>query len=201
MRHARGLEQALLLALSVSCRNAVSGEEQPARAAPSASPLRSLLAVPRADRFSCGPDQCVQSHPRLPDSGQWRCAESGLVVWCAGGEPAAAVAPAPADPGYRCGLRFGGASERICIDEHPDYPPPQMGRNRCAFAQERGIARVCKVGATKAAKPLSPGALPACWLGQDCRSGNCDRGTCRCAADRDCERGVCSFGVCAEGAR
>jgi hypothetical protein len=201
VRHARGLELVLLLALSVGCRNGVSEKEQPARAVSSISPLRSVLAVPRADRFSCGPDQCVQSHPRLPDSGQWRCAESEQVVWCAGGEPAAGVALAPPDPGYRCGPRFGGASERICIDEHPDYPPPHTGRNRCAFAQEHGVARVCRAGATNDAKPLSPGALPACWLGKDCRSGDCDRGTCRCATDQDCERGVCHLGVCAEGAR
>jgi hypothetical protein len=201
VHHARGLEQALLLALSVGCQNGVSEKEPPARSVPSAMPLRSLLAVPRADRFSCGAAQCVQSHPRVPDSGQWRCAESERVVWCAGGEPAAGVAPAAPDPAYRCGPRFGAVSERICIDEHPDYPPPQMGRNNCTFAQERGLSRVCEAGATSAPKPLSPGALPACWLGKDCGSGSCDRGTCRCAADRDCERGVCSSGVCAEAAR
>src|SRR3954470_16663410 len=29
--------------------------------------------------------------PRLPDTGEWRCADRGHVVWCTGGEPAAGV--------------------------------------------------------------------------------------------------------------
>jgi hypothetical protein len=190
-----------MLALCLGCRNDV-GKSAQRVLAPSAAPLSSLLALPRADRFACGPELCVQSHPRLPDSGEWRCAEAGRVVWCAGGEPAAGVAPAPPEPGYRCGQRFGGGpSERICIDEHPDYPPPHAARNRCSFAQERGIARVCKPGAVDESRPLAAAALPACWLDKDCRSGACDRGTCRCATDQDCEAGVCRLGVCAESAR
>lgn len=200
MRQVFGLELAVLM-LCFGCENRPSHDgQQPApRPRSSASELRLVPALRSAPPFRCGASLCAQSHPRLPDSGEWRCAESERVVWCAGGEPAAGVVPGPLDPGYRCGQRFGaGHDERVCIDEAPDYPPPHAARERCYFSQERGIERLCKPGAASDPRPLSPGALPACWLGKDCRSGQCDRGTCRCTSDADCERGTCQLGVCAE---
>jgi hypothetical protein len=191
------------LALCIGCQNRASQPEQRAasRAVSSAGAgLSQLLAPPAAGRFVCAGDVCSQPYPRLPDSGEWRCAESGGVVWCAGGEPAAGVAPGEPSPRYRCATRFGGgpAAERVCVDRHPDYPLDQAGGYTCSFAQERGMTRVCKRATPPATTPLASNALPACWLGKDCRSGVCDRGSCRCATDQDCEAGRCLQGACAE---
>jgi hypothetical protein len=60
------------------------------------------------------------------------------------------------------------------------------------------MTRVCKRASPPATPPLASNALPACWLGKDCRSGTCDRGSCRCTADQDCDAGRCRLGVCAE---
>lgn len=197
-RRARLLELALL-ALCVGCQNAASREQRSeVRPALSASArLTKLLAPHQAGRFQCEGDVCSQPYPRLPDSGEWRCADSGGVVWCAGGEPAAGVVPGPLAPGYRCGARFGqGRAERVCIDEHPDYPLAAADHYACSFAQERGMTRICKRASAQPAPSLAAGALPACWLDEDCRSGECDRGTCRCQTDQDCDSGGCRTGVC-----
>ena len=194
----------LLLALAscFGCQARSSQHEQrPAPTAGSAGARLDHLVAPRASApFACSGDVCSQPYPRLPDSGEWRCAESGGVVWCAGGQPAAGVAPGAPSPGYRCGARFGAGSsfERVCIDRHPDYPRDRTGDYACAFAQERGMTRVCQRASAPATAPLASNALPACWLGKDCSSGVCDRGSCRCSADKDCEAGRCRLGVCAE---
>jgi hypothetical protein len=203
-RHGLLLELAAVAALALcsGCQARSSQHEQ--RAAPAASSagarLGRLLAPQTAGRFACAGEVCSQPYPRLPDSGEWRCADSGGVVWCAGGEPAAGVAPGAPSPGYRCGVRFGAglAPERVCIDRHPDYPFDQVSGYACSFAQERGMTRVCKRASAPATTPLAPNALPACWLGKDCRSGECDRGSCRCATDQQCEAGRCRLGVCSE---
>lgn len=199
MRHVPRVELTVL-ALCLACQGKPSAEaDRRGRASAAASAFQLVTRARQTAPFRCGAEACVQSHPSLPDSGEWRCAESEQVVWCAGGEPAAGVVPAPPDPRYRCGQRFGtGPSERVCIDEAPDYPPPHAQRNRCSFSQERGVERWCKPGAAQARRPLAEGALPACWLGRDCRSGSCDRGACRCNGDADCDRGACSLGVCVE---
>ena len=155
------------------------------------------MAPHPAGRFVCEGDVCVQPYPRLPDAGEWRCADHGGVVWCAGGEAAAGVVPGSPTKGYRCGARSGlGRAERVCIDQHPDFPLDQPQGYACSFAQERGITRVCKRGSPTSVRPLAPDALPACWLGKDCGSGECDRGTCRCQDDADCAAGHCRLGVC-----
>jgi hypothetical protein len=185
------------LALCLACQGAPKAQRQRALPAPSAA---RISAPAPAGLFECVGEVCSQAYPRLPDTGEWRCADTGGVVWCAGGEPAAGVVPGPADPGYRCGARFGkSASERVCIDRHPDYPAAGAAHYRCSFAQERGVTRVCKSEAAVPASSLSPQALPACWLDKDCGSGDCDRGTCRCSGDGECERGACRLGVCSEG--
>jgi hypothetical protein len=200
LRHELAVVAALALCFGCQTRSS-QHEQRAARAVSSAGArLSQLLAPQAAGRFACTGDVCSQPYPRLPDSGEWRCAESGGVVWCAGGEPAAGVAPGAPTPGYRCGARFGGGSavERVCIDRHPDYPLALVGSYTCSFAQERGMTRVCKRASPPATTPLAPNALAACWLGKDCRSGACDRGACRCASDQDCEAGRCRLGVCAE---
>jgi hypothetical protein len=197
-RRASLVELGLLMCLG--CQTA--GEQQKPHARPPSSAelrLKDLVLPPRAGRFHCEAEQCSQPYPRLPDAGEWRCADTGGVVWCAGGEPAAGVVAGPPDPSYRCGARFGERRERVCIDEHPDYPMHGADHYVCSFAQERGTTRVCKPGSPERVRPLAKGALAACWLDRDCRSGRCDRGTCTCDTDAACEHGKCRAFVCTEG--
>jgi hypothetical protein len=167
------------------------------------SAVSSALAralVPRAvSRFTCQDGTCRQEQPRLPDTGEWRCADLGHVVWCAGGEPAAGVVSGPVDARFRCGPRWGGAkSERVCIDQQPDYPGGQSETYQCGFEQERGVARVCRSGDAWRGAALAASAVPACWLDRDCASGVCDRGACRCSGPEQCQTGRCAGGVCVE---
>ena len=198
MRRAARVIELGVLAVCLSCRAPSRADEQPQPSPPSAaSRLAAVLAPRPASEFRCQSDSCSQEYPRLPDSGEWRCAETARVVWCAGGEPAAGVAPGVGSNGYRCANRFGGGPpERICIDEHPDYPDEPRQHYRCAFAQERGVSRSCKPAPGQAASPLPRGALPACWLDKDCRAGRCDRGACGCSSAADCDVGQCRHGVC-----
>jgi hypothetical protein len=191
----------LLLLGEAGCRRA--DRTPPGPIAASVSSL-SRVALPRvAGRFSCEGELCRQAAPRLPDTGEWRCADRDGVVWCAGGEPAAGVVSGPPDPRFRCGPRWGKAAlERVCLDEQPDLPAVAGAGYRCRFEQEQGVTRVCQVAANWA-KPraLPNGSLAACWLDADCPSGMCDRGACGCRTDRDCERGTCRDEHCVEGAR
>ena len=190
----------LLLLPVLGCQQAAGKQKavQP-RASTSAAPV-SLQPRP-ASSFSRDGAEYVQLHPRLPDSGEWRCAERGQVVWCAGGEPAAGVVTGPADAAYLCGKRWGQTGpERVCVDRHPDYPP-EAGEQACRFEQERGIQRRCRAASEPPAAALASGALPACWLDRDCPAGRCDRGSCACQADQDCLVGRCRSGSCVEVAR
>jgi hypothetical protein len=178
------LESVLLLA-SIGCQSASPAEQKLPPA-----PTR------MAGKFVCRGDDCRQEQPRLPDTGEWRCAEHGKVVWCAGGEPAAGVVAGAPDLGFRCAVRWGKSAlsgERVCIDRSPDYPNGARAAYDCAYDQELSMARVCKKSAALA-EPLPPGAEPACWLSKDCPSGRCDRGVCSCQADADCVHGHCKPG-------
>ena len=74
-------------------------------------PRRVALASP----FVCSGETCTQRHVRLPDDGEWRCAERDGVVWCAGGEPAAGVVSVSTVRGYRCGERRGTTPDRKSV--------------------------------------------------------------------------------------
>jgi hypothetical protein len=189
----------LLLASCVGCKHPKQGSP-PERGVTSApDELRAALAPRPAGRFSLQGGKLRQEHPRLPDTGEWRCAERARVVWCAGGEAAAGVVPGPPDPGFRCGPRWGqrdGERERVCIDEHPDYPGNDT--YQCSFEQERGIARVCRAEPSAPATALAPYAVAACWLDRDCPAGRCDRGACACVTQADCQSGHCQRGMCVE---
>ena len=199
MRASLVLFELLLLTASVGCKQTARAEPKPRSVAATPSALTPLLAPPAAGSFSCRAGECRQEQPRLPDTGEWRCADRGQVVWCAGGEPAAGVVKGPADPAYRCGARWGSSSgERVCIDAHPDYPAGQFENLRCRFEQEQGLARVCQTGETWHGATLRADALPACWLARDCPSGGCDRGACSCQSDAQCQAGRCQSGVCVE---
>jgi hypothetical protein len=130
-----------------------------------------------ASAFSCDGGRCMQRHVRLPDDGEWRCAERDGVAWCAGGEPAAGVVRAPAERGFVCGVRRGPTAERVCVDESPDVPGDEPGRYRCRFLQERGTQRECVEEAVQVRAVVARGA-PDCWLDADCAPGACDRGRC-----------------------
>jgi hypothetical protein len=157
-----------MLALALVVVSCGSGEG-PTREPP---PRRTIEASP----FVCESDRCTQRHVRLPDDGEWRCAERDGVVWCAGGEPAAGVVAASAARGYRCGERRGrGPRERVCVDSAPDYPEGGPAAFRCRFEQERGVVRTCTRAAGTFRPP--PRGTPDCWVDADCE-GRCERGTC-----------------------
>jgi len=142
-------------------------------------PEKPLPAPParRASAFVCRDGVCRQTQPRLPDNGEWRCAERGRVVWCAGGEAAAGVVPSATDTRFSCGPRRGHEGERVCIDRSPDYPDDAP--YHCSFEQELGTVRVCKSdGSATAFVALPAHAKPMCWLDRDCAAQRCDRGTC-----------------------
>jgi hypothetical protein len=195
MRASFVLFEALWLTSSVGCQQPKRAEQQP-RLSASASAFTALLVPRAASRFRVVNGKLRQEQPRLPDTGEWRCAEQGKVVWCAGGKAAAGIVSGPPDRGYRCGPRWGTTTgERVCVDEHPDYPGDAY---RCAFEQERGMARVCETAAAWRGPALPPNAIPACWLDRDCFSQRCERGVCGCASARDCTRGRCAGSVCVE---
>ena len=191
----------LLGLLFLACHAPPSSQKHASLRATPAS-LRPWLAPRPSSPFVCREAACRQDYPRLPSSGEWRCAERGQVVWCAGGQPAAGVVAGPADAHFRCGPRWGegvARSERVCVDAAPEYPT--AASTACHFEQERGIARVCTSGVGAVAEPpLPPHATPGCWLSRDCASGRCDRGVCECQDPSQCERGSCRAGHCAKAA-
>jgi hypothetical protein len=193
----------LLLLLAVGCKDARSQRGSSAAASASASAaasLRSWLAPRASSRLICGKDSCRQDYPRLPSSGEWRCAEQPGTVWCAGGEPAAGVVAGTIEAGFRCGPRWGGKrQERICIDRDPEYSEDPTLR-QCRFHQEEGIVRGCtrNVAQAPVAPRLSDRALAACWIDSDCPSKHCDRGACACGNDAECQVGQCRDAHCAE---
>lgn len=194
----------LAVLLTVACQGARPehhGASSAAVASPATPALTSLLSPRPSSRFACQGRVCRQRYPRLPTSGEWRCAENNRVVWCAGGEPAAGVVEGVKDPHFRCGKRLGqGANaERVCLDMAPEYPA-DAAISRCSFEQERGIVRVCKTESSEppSLRPLPAHVVAACWLDRDCPSQRCDRGACVCAGDAECEGGRCADGYCAE---
>ncbi len=161
-----------VLVLAGCAESSATPKKPPARRALEASP------------FVCADGVCRQRHVRLPDDGEWRCAERDGVVWCAGGEPAAGVVSASAKRGYACGARRGTKTgERVCIDREPDYPDGGAAAFHCRFEQEQGVIRSCTRapvphGVADAPRPLPAGAAPNCWVDADC-GGRCDRGSCQ----------------------
>jgi hypothetical protein len=133
-----------------------------------------------ASAFLCREEQCSQRHVRLPDDGEWRCADLDGAVLCAGGETAAGVVPVGAGRGYRCGERRGSARrERVCVDSAPDFPPGGRAEYRCRFDAEHGLTRECAPRETQPNDAVAalPARAPECWLDADCQ-GPCVKGYC-----------------------
>jgi hypothetical protein len=195
-RYKVALFELLLLASSAGCKQPREAEPKP----PAVASALGGLAPHSVSRFVCSGGKCRQTQPRLPDTGEWRCADGGSAVWCAGGEPAAGVVSGAAEPRFRCGARWGSRDERVCIDANPDYPEGQAETYACAFEQEVSIARVCKLAPSQPQRPrLAARVLPACWLDRDCPSSHCDRGACLCQSQTECQTGSCENGFCSGG--
>jgi hypothetical protein len=171
----------------------------------------------RAGSFECRENTCVQRHPRLPDDGEWLCADSAGAVLCAGGEPAAGVAPARADAGWFCGKRGGArppvvtaaraqpsaaaapiAGPRVCVDLDPDFPDGTASHWRCRYAYEGGVQRICVRGGGGATVGAVCDASRPCVDGSHCSSGRCvvARPAPDCWLDSDCKSKSCRFGSC-----
>jgi hypothetical protein len=192
----------LLLIASSGCQTAGDEPARPTGAASaSAARLREALAPRATSPFVCDAEACRQEYPRLPDTGQWTCAERGRIVWCVGGEPAAGVVGGPPDTHFRCGQRFGQSKpERVCVDEQPEYPASAESF-ACRFEQESGLTRVCRRARAEGGPFGGEPVVPACWYDKDCASGACDRGACTCSKADDCERGRCAAGRCVESGK
>ncbi|HET9930869.1 MAG TPA: hypothetical protein VFQ35_09290 [Polyangiaceae bacterium] len=159
--------------------------------------LRADLAPP----FRCREERCTQPLPRVPDDGEWECADLGGVVLCRGGGVPAGVARPSSDPGWRCGARRKSSTgERICLDLDPDYPGKRGESFRCHYDYEGAkLTRTCEPSRAPVigTRCESKGACPA--------DARCIGGIClpasfnpSCWGDLDCsgdER--CVYGACA----
>src|SRR5262249_53676340 len=148
---------------------------------------------PEGGPWTCKRD-CEQGYPRLPDDGQWECADLDGVAVCRGGVAAAGVVPGPPDPGWRCGAKPDG--ERVCIDATAETPAGGRGW-LCHFTHAPIERRVCEHDAKgpPVGAPCEAGCAPdthcaggrceldepkpGCWLDEDCHGGRCMHGSCR----------------------
>jgi hypothetical protein len=139
----------------------------------------------------------------MPDDGEWRCTDSGGATVCAGGEPAAGVAPAAPDARWFCGQRRGATPpERVCVDFSPDFPDGNMDGWRCRTLYDGPARRVCDRDATGRTLGAACDARTPCVDGSRCVAGWCvpARPAPSCVIGTDCGSGRCRFGSClAEG--
>ena len=152
--------------------------------------------------FTCTSGHCVEPHPRLPDDGEWSCADMAGAAVCAGGEPAAGIPKAVRDAAWICGPERGPKSardaSRICVDLAPDFPDGVARGWRCSYTGEPGTQRVCE------GDPNAHEIGDACDAGRPCLDGlSCTASRClphrpapSCAFDRDCDDHRCRFGTC-----
>lgn len=164
---------------------------------------RGTLAPP----FRCDGPRCSQRQPRLPDDGEWECADMAGAVVCRGGDPAAGAAPGGRGRGYTCGLRSreGQPPERLCVDLSPDLPDGAAPGLRCHFEASAGLHRVCELGALRPALGTACGRESPCVDGSVCvtEGGSGNGGRCvprrprpSCWLASDCAAGACRFGTC-----
>lgn len=201
----------------------------PARAASSSlgwrcawpGPVR--LCVDRrasAPAFTCEGALCTQRHARLPDEGEWTCADAAGAVVCVGGERAAGVVAGPPDAAWICGARRGSDAgapaqtgfvqrlaqaspaplgARVCVDLSPDVPDGELSRWRCHFESGPPAARVCERATGAAVLGVTCDRQRPCVDGAACVDGRClpaARPAPSCWLDQDCPGGACRFGTC-----
>ncbi|MEB2312306.1 MAG: hypothetical protein OZ928_10685 [Polyangiaceae bacterium] len=139
----------------------------------------------------------TQRFARLPDDGQWECADFDGAVLCRKLADSAGTVAGRADPAFSCGNRRGHPSERLCLDLAPDLPDGE-GPWRCRFDHTGGdVARLCEPGPPAT---LGRACDAGCATGADCVSGAClpRAETPNCWLDADCDAGeVCALGACA----
>ncbi|MFO0572264.1 MAG: hypothetical protein U0263_41970 [Polyangiaceae bacterium] len=145
--------------------------------------------------FACTGELCTQATPRLPDDGEWECADLEGVVVCHGGRAPAGVTPGAPDVGWICGPRRGVDGEKVCVDFAPDRPEPEPWA--CRFQYEPGVPRrACRKGGVG---PVGRACGKGCPLGSVCSSGHCLplKPDPSCWLDRDCGGGQkCALGTC-----
>ncbi len=157
-----------------------------------------LCRLSRERPFRCRDERCEQAIPRLPDDGEWECADVDGVVVCRSHSPAAGVVEGPADPAWIC----GEGDPRVCVDFSPARPESAADDGpsiyRCHFDHEAGIRRICEPRRGRR-------------LGSTCGEGDCPRGLAcvtgiclpaflprpDCWTDRDCAEGsACVLATC-----
>lgn len=152
----------------------------------------------RATPFACDGERCTQARPRLPDDGEWTCADAAGAVVCVGGEPAAGVASRGVERGWFCGERRG-TRERVCVDLSPDVPDGDLAGWRCRFEHEPRVVRRCERDrSVHVLDDACDGERP-CVDGAHCVASRCvpDRPAPSCWLDADCGGGsACRFGSC-----
>jgi hypothetical protein len=154
-----------------------------------------------APAFVCAGKRCQQSHPRMPDDGEWQCTDSAGATLCMGGERAAGVVAGPTDAAWFCGARRGGdPGSRLCVDLSPDFPDGRATGWRCRTLYDGPPRRVCDrdPGAHTLAETCD--ARHPCVDGSRCADGWCvpERPAPACWLQTDCPGGRCRFGSCLE---
>jgi hypothetical protein len=153
--------------------------------------------------FRCEGTVCRQRAPRMPDDGEWECADFAGIVVCHGGGRAAGVPPGAAERGFLCGSRHGARAlpdERVCVDLSPDFPEGGGSGRTCRFESDGATYRVC--AADPGARTAGDGCdgRAACADGLHCVEHRClpTRPEPACWLDADCDKGTCRFGTCVE---
>jgi hypothetical protein len=173
------------------------------RSAPAAGDLGEAGA-PFPPAFVCAGARCTQAYPRVPDDGEWTCAGAAGAALCVGGERAAGVAPAPADPAWACGPRRGRHADalgsKVCLDPHPDTPDGKPAGWRCWFVHDPPRRRVCERDASTPTLADGCDARRACVDGSMCVGGRCQlpAGPPDCWLNDDCDGRRCRLGRCDE---
>lgn len=156
-----------------------------------------------AGPFLCTGATCEQHHPRLPDDGEWDCADFAGVVVCRSTSSAAGTPPGSMDAGFVCGPRSGRAAaggERLCVDLAPDFPDGSPRRWRCRFAARNGLVRRCDRDDQAHTVTDPCDRMHPCISGLSCAAGRCvpQEPAPSCWLDADCDHGSCRFGTCME---
>jgi len=134
----------------------------------------------------------------MPDTGEWQCMDSAGATICMGGERAAGVAPAAADPRWFCGVRRGESATRICVDLSPDFPDGHARGWRCRTLYDGPARRACDRAPDAHTLAETCDARHPCVDGSRCADGWCvpERPAPACWRQEDCPGGRCRFGSC-----